>query len=276
VSRAQDTDACISASESAVGLHKAGKLIDARAALSKCAAPSCPEAVRTSCQQRLAVASDAIPSVLFFVKDSSGGDLAAVRLTIDGAVYSEHLDGSAVTLDPGEHEFRFEVAGQEPVVKRLLLHQGEKNRRENLVIGAAPAPAVTAPAPAPDAQPMDPGKTRRLTGLVVGGVGVAGLITGAIFGGLTFSETSSYMTHCGKMIGAPPGQCNVAGVSGEGTASTFGAVSTVAFIVGGVAAAGGAVLYFTAPKSATSRATGAQLPFTVAVGPTGLSFAGRF
>ena len=53
VARAQDADACILANEKALALRKAEKLIAARASLSMCAASTCPDAVRTSCQQRV-------------------------------------------------------------------------------------------------------------------------------------------------------------------------------------------------------------------------------
>ena len=145
VARAQDTDACIAANEKALALRKADKLIDARASLSMCAASSCPEDIRNSCQQRVEEANKAIPSVLFFAKDGSGQDLTVVKTTIDGTLYADHLDGSAIVRDPGEHEFRFEVAGESPVEKRLVLHQGEQNRREEIVIGAAKGADHAAP-----------------------------------------------------------------------------------------------------------------------------------
>src|ERR1700689_3271919 len=77
VARAQDMDACINASEKALTLRKAEKLIDARKSLSVCAASACPDAVRTSCQQRLADVIKAIPSIVFVTKDASGHDVAA-------------------------------------------------------------------------------------------------------------------------------------------------------------------------------------------------------
>src|ERR1700722_19716690 len=93
---AQDTDACINASEKALALRKAEKLISERASLSTCAAPSCPDAVRSSCEQRLAQVNLAIPSIVFLTKDGTGHDLAAVKLTIDGALDADRLDGSAI------------------------------------------------------------------------------------------------------------------------------------------------------------------------------------
>jgi hypothetical protein len=286
LAHAQDTDACINASEKAVALRKADKLMEQRAALSTCAASSCPDAVRSSCQQRLAQANQAIPSIVFLAKDGSGGDLVAVKLTIDGAAYADHLDGGAIALNPGEHEFRFEVAGQPPAVKRFVMHQGEQNRREVVVLGAAPIPAAemapsasAAPATPPEAStpaaaatadqgaPSRGGRQRTL-GLVVGSVGVASLAAGAIFGGLSIAAHGSYEKNCGSNIGAPAGLCNSQGVSGESDAATKGTLSTVFFIAGGVATVAGGALFFSSPKGATSSQVG--------VGPGTLVVKGQF
>jgi hypothetical protein len=270
--RGQDTDTCINASEKALSQRKAEKLIQERASLSICAASSCPEAVRSSCQQRLALVNQAIPSMVFFAKDGAGRDLSAIKLRIDGAVYADHLDGSAIALDPGEHEFRFETTGQQPLVKRFVMHQGEQNRRENILIGAATepvgaAPASTARAAAADSIPQPPatadeatprqGSTRAL-GLVVGGVGVASLAAGGILGGLSMAAHSSYEKDCGSHLGAgvPSDLCNADGVSGEKDAATKGMLSTIFFIGGGVLGATGAVLFFTASKGGTTTQVG--------------------
>ena len=254
-------DACIAASEKAVTLRKTEKLIEERAALSVCAASSCPDEIKSSCGQRLGQVTQTIPTIVFLAKDGSGRDLTAVSLAVDGAPRSDHIDGSAIELDPGEHEFTFQAAGQPPVVQRFVLHQGELNRRETIVIGPVLA------APTPDASSSGGPAWGRTAGLVAGGVGVASLVVGTIFGGLALSAHSSYEQSCGANIGAPPGQCNAAGVSGQSDASTKATVSTIFFIGGGVAAAGGAALFFFMPKSASTQ---------VGVGPGSVTLSGRF
>lgn len=265
LARAQDTDACINASEKAVALRKADQLIEERASLAACAASSCPDAVRTSCEQRLGQVTQAIPSIVFFAKDGSGRDLASVKLTIDGSVYADHLDGSAITLNPGEHEFRFEVPGQAPVEQRFVLHQGDQNRREDIVIGVAPALPTESAAKPPETKTfsMDQGSTshgsaQRTAGLVVGGVGLASLVAGAIFGGLSLAAHASYEKDCGSNLGpqVPAGQCTAQGVSGQSDAATKGTLSTVFFVAGGVLTAAGGVIFFTAPKGGLSAQVG--------------------
>jgi len=269
--RAQDTGACIAASESALALKKADKLMDARRQLSLCAAPSCPDVVKGSCEKRLAEVSQAIPSIVLFATDATGNDLTAVKLSIDGAAYADRLDGRAIELDPGEHELRLEVAGQPPTVKRLVLHQGEQGRRESVVVGPPPA-ATPVPPPAAsiaaDAEPS-PGGTQRTIGWIVGGVGVAGLTAGGVFGLLAISAHNSYEQHCGNNIGAPSSNdCDSTGRSGQSDASTKATLSTVFFVGGGVAATAGMTLLLTAPKSITGTQVG--------VGPDGIVVQGRF
>src|SRR6516162_608539 len=100
LARAQDADACIAASESSLSLRKAGKLIDARKALATCAAPACPDPVKTSCQQRMQDVEHAVPSVVFQVKDGSGNDVPSVKISVDGKPRDERV-GAALSLDPG-------------------------------------------------------------------------------------------------------------------------------------------------------------------------------
>jgi hypothetical protein len=262
VAFAQDVDACIDANEKAIAQRKAEKLIDARASLSVCAASTCPDVIRASCQQRLAEVSQAIPSIVFSVKDPSGRDLALVRLSIDASKYTDRLEGHAIVVDPGEHEFRFEVEGQEPVVRRFVLPEGEQNRREEIVIGAPPAPVAA------QREAAGRASAQRTVAFVVGGVGVAGLALGGIFGALSIGAHGSYEKNCGSNIGAPPGQCNATGVTGESDAATKGTISTIAFVGGGVMVAAGAVLFLTAPAHASSPEIG--------MGPGSVFLRGRF
>jgi hypothetical protein len=279
IARAQDIDQCISASEKAVALRKAGKLIEARASLSRCSASTCPEAVSTSCQQRLGDVIQAIPSIVFTAKDGSGHDLAAVKLSVDGAAYSDHLDGTVMELDPGQHDFRFEVAGQAPVVQHFVLNESEHNRRERIVIGGVPIVAGQAAdaqgesvggksSPGASADQPSGSSAQRTAALVVVGVGAAGLVAGAIFGALSVSAHSSYEKDCGSSIGAPPGYCDAQGVSGQSDAANKGTLATVFFVAGGVAAAAGGIWYFLAPKGGDGVQVGA--------GPGGISVKGSF
>jgi hypothetical protein len=88
-----------------------------------------------------------------------------------------------------------------------------------------------------------------MAGLVVGGVGVAGLVVGGVFGILAKStyDKATSLTEC-PMV---PNGCAVDGFNDGKTAHSQATVSTVAFIAGGALLATGGVLVFTAPRGVT-------------------------
>ncbi len=273
---------CLTASETSLKLRGEHKLREARNQLLVCAATNCPADVRNECLRRVDQVNASIPTIIFEAKDAAGNDVSAVKVTMDGQTLADRLEGTAISLDPGEHVFRFEAQGQPPFEKTLVIREAEKDRHERIVIGAAattaPRPALAAPAPAPSATGTSPPpaadagssswSTQKTMGLVVGGVGVAGLIVGGIFGALSVSAHNSYEQNCGSNIGAPAGFCNAQGVSGQSDAASKGTLSTVFFVGGGVLAAGGAVLFFTAPRGAGATQVG--------VGPGSVVVSGRF
>jgi hypothetical protein len=116
------------------------------------------------------------------------------------------------------------------------------------------------------------GSTQRTIGIVGMGVGVVGLAVGAVTGILALGKHSSLATEC---TGAG-GTCDTpAAQSDLSSYHSIGLVSTVGFIAGGVLAAGGAVLFFTAPHGASAGpATG--LWITPFVGPGSVGATGTF
>jgi hypothetical protein len=267
---------CLTASNASIKLRAEHKLRHARSTLLVCAAATCPAEIREECSQRVAQVNAALPTIVFEVKDSAGRGLSAARVTMDGEVVAEHLDGSALTLDPGDHAFVFEVAGQAPVTQHILLYEADKGRHVPITLSAAPAlvaPVQPPPrevaspnAASPDTAPPsnETGHNRRLAGLIVGGTGVAGVVVGAVFGGLTLSEASSANHACPSH-----NDCPANAVSDRSSAVTFGAVADVGFIAGGLLVAAGIVLYATAPK-------GQVATIGLQASPGGLTLAGRF
>jgi len=280
--------ACVTANASAQDLRRDGKLAEAREQLRICNDPSCPAIVRTDCTKRLDELEAAQPTVVFDAKDGAGSDLTAVKVTVDGKVLAERLGGSALAVNPGEHTFTFEVAGQPPVSRHLVLREGEKERHEQLVFGAAASasPSAYPPPASAGALPVTPLEVAPATatkggmggqktlGLVVGGVGVAGLVVGGIFGVLTASAISAQKNDCASATSCS----NYAQAqSDHSTWSTDGTISTVAFIAGGALVAGGAVLFFTA-KPAAEQPAATALVVTPSVGPgsAGMLLKGAF
>lgn len=252
VAAADEKAACTAAYVEAQSLRATHRLVAARERLRTCAQQGCSTMMRgqmvADCTGWLAQVDAALPSIVFEVRDAAGADVTGVRVTLDGQLLADRIDGTALPVDPGEHTFRFEAAGQGAVEKNFVIREGDKGRREAVVFATATAalPGVTqpmTPAPLPAAPPGDRGHGQRLVGVVAGGVGLAGLAVGGVFGGLTFSAWSHVNAECPSFAG-----CSAEAQSNHANAVTFGTVSTVSFIAGGALLAGGLTLYLVAPK----------------------------
>jgi hypothetical protein len=244
---------CIAANESAQALRLAGMLRDARAKLSVCMASSCPGPVREDCAQRLDDLQRAIPTVVFDIKDASGRDLVDVKLSIDGSAVG-NAGVTAVPLDPGPHAFRFEAAGAASVDKSVVLHEGERDWRISVVIGSAVAPSPQTPTPQGDqASNTGTGDVRRVIGWIVGGAGVAAIGVGVIVGLVAKSSYDSAPDCSGT-------QCTSrTGFNTSNSAIGTGNAATGIFVVGALATTAGVVLWLTAPKAASTGASGPSL-----------------
>jgi hypothetical protein len=264
---------CIAANDNAQEFRQAGKLSKAREQLLMCVALSCPGPVREDCAQRLDELDKAMPTIVFAAKDAAGNDLMNVRVTIDGAPLADRLDGSSLRVDPGPHAFVFTWEGHPAVTKRLVLAEHDQARREVIVFGNAETPHVESASPG--AAPVAAGSggsgiDRKTIAFAVGGAGVAGLVVGSIFGAVASSKWSAAKSDCGAGCGP------TAPAQGEkSTASSDATISTVAFVVGGVLAAGGVVLYLTAP-SRTASGTGLRIAPALGSNETGVVLAGGF
>jgi hypothetical protein len=238
---------CVAANEAAVKLSGESKLRAAREQLLVCAAPSCPKVVRAECTRQVDELNALLPTVVFAVKTSRGQDVTDVKVTMDTEVVATALDGTVLTVEPGSHAVTFEVAGEAPVTQTFVFREGEKARRETIVVGA-PVPSPTPPVmpPAPPAPESSSG-TLRTMGIVTTAVGGAGLATGVILGSFAASAWSTAKSAC-----PAEADCSAAAVSDSQKASTLATGSTVALIVGGALAGGGVVMFLLAPRSGTS------------------------
>jgi hypothetical protein len=190
------------------------------------------------------------------VKDSSGNDAPGVKVTIDGQPLEGGVSGAAFEIDPGEHKLSFEGSGVPTTEKAILVREGEKSRRVEVILGAASTSSESPPGAG----------TRRMIGLAVGGVGVVGLGLGAAFGAVASSKWSSAKTDCGAGCG-PSARAQNEKSSAESAAT----ISTVGFVAGAALVAGGLTLFLTAPSS-----TGLRVVPTVGASGGGLFLHGGF
>jgi hypothetical protein len=294
VVRADVTKAeCIQANATAQDARRDLKFSAAREQLARCIDPSCPAMVRDDCARRLDELQKAQPTIVFDAKDASGRDVVAVKVTIDGKPLAEKLVGAALSVDPGEHTFTFAVPGSAPVTQTFVIKEGEKERREGIVLGGpvptplAPGPGpspVPAPPPTPLGPPPTPASsssepppepptvgsqgggmgTQKVLGLVAAGVGVAGVAVGSVFGIMTISQKNQEVADCAAGTTCSPSNYSL-GSSARSAAFSDGTISTVGFIAGGVLVAGGLALFFTAHS--TQQPGGTGLLVVPSVGP---------
>jgi hypothetical protein len=112
---------CTAASASATKLAAAHKLRQAHDQAVACSAAGCSAKVKAACKKRATDLATAIPTVIFAVKDASGKDVTDVKVSMDGEALADHIDGSALSVDPGQHTFTFAAAGVPPIDQSFLL-----------------------------------------------------------------------------------------------------------------------------------------------------------
>jgi hypothetical protein len=266
---------CARANADAQALRMDGKLAAARAQLEMCQGNACPALVRDDCAQRLDDLEHAQPTVVFDVKDPAGADVSAVTVFVDGTVLVRQLGGDALRVDPGEHSFAFAAVDHASTTQHLLIREGEKYRRERILL----APTSSAPAPAPATEKSSSFGTggsaaRTVFALSAGGVGVAAAATGGVFGGLALSASNRQKTACPSDASCTSRSQALADHTSAVSDST---ISDVMLAAGVALIAGGALLYITAPRTmALGQPAALQVMPSIGPGGGGMLLRGRF
>jgi len=201
-------------------------------------------------------------------------DASGTEVRCDGETVSENDWGSAVPRDGGGHDIEATAPGKKAWKKHIELAESGQNLEVDVprLESEAPEPALSTSAGAETtgetrSRPSR-GGTQRIVGVSVGGAGVAALVLGTYAGLHANSTYKEAVSACGGTTSCS----SSSGLSLRNSASSWATVSTMSFLVGGAALAGGAVLFLMAPRDA-------QAP-TVGVAPaglgTGLSVVGRF
>ncbi len=115
-----------------------GRLRQARELLQTCAQESqssCP-GLAQKCSARYKELSADLPSVVPLVTDDTGSPRVDVEVKIDGELLTSELDGRALPVDPGLHEFSFAVSGRVFVTQKVLVAEGQHYRPLSAVFRA--------------------------------------------------------------------------------------------------------------------------------------------
>jgi hypothetical protein len=159
--------------------------------------------------------------------------VTGASVTIDGKPVGEDRLGEALALDPGRHELVATAPGREPVRSTLVLAAGRTKNVPVFVTGPGPVGPGPGPGPGPDG---DDGSSLRTTSFVIGGIGIAGIAVGAVFGGLAIASKGDVEDNCDELA------CNAQGVEAADDGNMFGNISTAGLVIGGVALATGVTL----------------------------------
>jgi hypothetical protein len=179
----------------------------------------------------------------------------------DGVEVGQATWGVGVPVDPGEHSIVAKAPGKKDWSQIVRVEpDGKVAAVEIPAIEDLSAPQPVVAAPTDVAQPvvtntqMDQGtytrrgNTQRILAYVAGGVGVAGLVAGTVFGLEAKSkQNQSQSDH--DCLSSDSTKCNQQGVDLLHTGHTYATVANVGFTIGVVGLLGSAVLYFTAPAS---------------------------
>jgi hypothetical protein len=174
-------------------------------------------------------------------------DLQLADLKIPGV-----RDGASFPVNPGVVAVRIEFPGRKPWSTSVTLKADGAttgitvpkldNANEALLVTHRP-PTV---------------------GYVVGGVGIASLVAGSVFGLLALDRKSTTDTECNDVTRS----CTAAGQAAASEGRTFGTLTTIGWVVGGVGLGAGLVLIVTHKKDPVKVSVGGSFGGPSGAGPS--------
>jgi hypothetical protein len=206
-----------------------------------------------------------------------------LQVSRDGDPVPRGAWGTALPVDPGEHEIVAEAQGRKRwSVKVAVPPDGAKETvTVPLLAQEESAPPIT-PEP-PSSRPNEtqttprpvqhvPSSTQRNLAWVSGGLGIAGVAVGSVLGLVALSKKSTYQSHVG-----PDGQCvDSTCQTSSHSAYAAGTAATIAFVAGGAFLLTGGILWLTAPVSPRQAASSARLVLFAGPSSGGVLVAGRW
>jgi hypothetical protein len=209
--------------------------------------------------EQLAAIEKKIPHLTITMAPNAPANCTVSR---DGVPVDPATLGAAVGVNPGEHAVVANASGYPPRTFYVTLAEGE-TARIKVQPGAklaSPAEAATSGTSAPPESSH--GSTGRLLAFAAGGIGVAGLVVGIATGIAAATKHGTLESHCAGNNCPPSEQSEL------DSFHTLRTASTVAYAIGLVGIAGGAVLWLTVGRPRSNGAgVGAWLgPASAGVG----------
>ena len=155
--------------------------------------------------------------------------------------------GTAIAIDPGEHVVEVSAPGK-VTWKTTVKVEGEAAKV------SVPVPVLQDAPPGGDGGAADGAwPWQKKVAIGAGGVGAAGLVVGAIFGGLALGNHDELAARCAP---GEPRVCDAEGLAIANDQKTIATVSTIGFAAGGALLAAGVVLWVVAPSSEAAPTAG--------------------
>jgi hypothetical protein len=200
---------------------------------------------------------DELEKTLSRLQINATSDAPGLVIRRDNEEISKAILGTPVPVDPGKHTIEATAPGYQ--VWQTTVTIGKANDTQTVTIpGLVAAPKQSS--------------SLRTIGYAVGGVGVAGVVVGGVFGGLAASAKGKLTTDC------PNNVCSTQASQDElASAKTKALISTIGLAAGGALAATGVVLILVSPSTKKEEAPKAAR-FIPSVGPqgAGLTVLGTF
>ena len=199
--------------------------------------------------------------------------VAGLTIARDGDPVDEQQWGTGLPVYPGKHVVEVSAPGKKPWKWEADVGAGGATVSVKVPV-LEDAPMVEPPPAADTGMPL-----QKKIAIGVGAAGVVGLVVGGVFGGLTLGKVGDSNKTCTQSAGGVF-VCDEPGAKLRDEAGGLSTVSTAALIAGGVLAAGGVVLWVTAPSTAPAKDTAARRPAIWVAptfgGTTGVSAGARF
>lgn len=220
-------------------------LLKAREELRTCLRSDCKDWIVADCARWLTDVESRIPTIVFAARDASGHDLTDARVTTEaGDVLADVLDGRSIEVNPGRYTFVFVRPDGGRHDQIAVVREGEKVQVITATFEAPPGTPAQPSTPGPQPTAAATSHGLRPLGYAAGGLGVAGLVAGSVFGLMAMSAKNS-------------GNCD-GDLCDAGTRDKtypYATASTIGFIAGAVLVAAGTVVVLLSPSNAKRAAS---------------------
>ncbi|MGE0550327.1 MAG: hypothetical protein AB7O24_03605 [Kofleriaceae bacterium] len=191
--------------------------------------------------------------------------IAGLIVTRDDAPLDLAVLGADIFVDPGQHTVTASAIGHKPFTETITIAEGEA-KTVQLALELAPDQPRSAGGGTVTIvrEDVDPGRTRKVFALTLGGAGIVALATGVGFG---FAARDSWNSAFDDgLCDRTTLECTVEGQDLTRTAKTRALVANIMSGAGIAMVASGVLLYVTAPKRTEVAVTPSEGGASVTIG----------